>query len=43
MVLPSLNVTTWGKDSASREENKINLFIFYPEAQPILSKFNELY
>ena len=26
------------KDSASREENKINAFIFSPEAQPIFSK-----
>ena len=24
------------KDNASREENKINLFVFYPEAQLIL-------
>ena len=26
------------KDSANREENKMNRFIFYPEVQPILSK-----
>ena len=26
------------KDSASREENKINVFIFSPEAPPILFK-----
>ena len=26
------------KDSANRKENKISLFIFYPEMQPILSK-----
>ena len=31
------------KNSARREQNKINEFIFYAEAKPILSKFSELY
>ena len=43
MVAPLPNVTTWDKDSASREQNKINQFVFYAEAKPILSKFSELY
>ena len=43
MVLSLPNVTTLGKDSASREQNKINEFVFYAEAKPILSKFSELY
>ena len=28
----------WYKDSANRKQNKINLFIFYVEVQPILFK-----
>ena len=40
MVLPLLNVTTDGKDSASRMRCQIYLSI--SKAQPILSKFNEL-
>ena len=43
MVAPLPNVTTWDKDSASREQNKINQFVFYDEAKPILSKFKQLY
>ena len=31
------------KNSASREQNKINEFVFYAEAKPILSKFKQLY
>ena len=31
------------KNSARREQNKINEFVFYAEAKPILSKFSELY
>ena len=33
MVAPLPNVTTWDKDSASREQNKINQFVFYDEAK----------
>ena len=43
MVAPLPNVTTCGKDSASREQNKINQFVFYAKAKPILSKFKQLY
>ena len=33
MVAPLPNVTTCGKDSTSREQNKINQYVFYAEAK----------